>query len=974
MLVATLLVPIANAYAAPPGDATPLSAPAGGASTAPCNEYSPLVNPTYANLTVNDSGFANQNNIIDANLSNAATWGYLIGGSAWIEVKDNDATGGNVFPAGSYAGFKVADGNLGISTTAKVATYLGGTKQEEETVSSFIDLGGGSYKVGLVTTKPFDRIRFSYSAFGVAGSVSVYYAEVLKPCAGPQPACNLYTNLVRPTYGAMVEASRSGISLGSVSNIENVVDSDTNNYATISLNVGVLASASISVASRGDVFPAGYFAGFEISNGSLIGLELLGRSKVQTYLNGVLQQTVSANNLFIGAPLLQGSGRIVVGFKTNLAFNEIRYTIEQPVGVNLGSTQVYNAVVKRFCAGPDLTCNVQTLLNEPEFPVIIDGTHTGLSGVACVGCSVAGTENVISPLTTDYATITLVAGLGTVGSIAVTDGITTYPAGTFAGFNIDNPDLIDANLLSGLTVKTYRNGVLQETSSAGTLLSVSSSLLNGLGKQTVGFITAQPFDTVQLQVTNLLGVLNITRVYNAVLTRFCAGPDLACNTPTSMTVPAYPVVIDGTKTGISGGACVGCSVNNVNNVINTNITDYANIVMLVGVAGQASIAVQDALTDYPAGTFAGFEIEHPKLIDVGVLNSITVRTYLNGVQQESKTGTAQLVSANTSLLTDDGRRIVGFAASQPFDTVRISFNAFAGVDLGAIKVYRAVFQRACAVDLACNQTYWLVNPTFPVVINSGRTGLTGVACVGCSVQSAPSVITSSQSDYATVTMLAGVLSQGSVSVQDGITTYPAGSTVGFAIQDMNTLLQVDLFETITIKTYLDGALRESKSGGALLDLAALINWIGIGPGRYNIGFKTTMTFDEVQISVGSLASALNIVRVYAAYVDTRGAQGGICEGTPTDLSVTKTASVNRIIRGVPFTYTVAVFNAGPNVGQNVLITDAIPAVLNINGTPTISCSQGSSASVNVSGHNLSASIPTLKVNETCTMLISVTRP
>jgi hypothetical protein len=48
-------------------------------------------------------------------------------------------------------------------------------------------------------------------------------------------------------------------------------------------------------------------------------------------------------------------------------------------------------------------------------------------------------------------------------SLAVKDVLTTYPIGTFAGFNISNPNLINANLLSGITLKTYKAGVLQES-------------------------------------------------------------------------------------------------------------------------------------------------------------------------------------------------------------------------------------------------------------------------------------------------------------------------------------------------------------------------------------------------------------------------------------------------------------------------------------------------------------------------------
>jgi hypothetical protein len=83
-----------------------------------------------------------------------------------------------------------------------------------------------------------------------------------------------------------------------------------------------------------------------------------------------------------------------------------------------------------------------------------------------LGCSVANPENVISSSTSDYATITMARWqyhYGSVASLAVKDVLTTYPIGTFAGFNISNPNLINANLLSGITLKTYKAGVLQES-------------------------------------------------------------------------------------------------------------------------------------------------------------------------------------------------------------------------------------------------------------------------------------------------------------------------------------------------------------------------------------------------------------------------------------------------------------------------------------------------------------------------------
>jgi hypothetical protein len=64
---------------------------------------------------------------------------------------------------------------------------------------------------------------------------------------------------------------------------------------------------------------------------------------------------------------------------------------------------------------------------------------------------------------------------------------------------------------------------LQESSGVGTLLSVNSSLLTGTGEQLVGFISTKEFDEVKLEITNVLGILSTTRVYNVVLESFCAG-------------------------------------------------------------------------------------------------------------------------------------------------------------------------------------------------------------------------------------------------------------------------------------------------------------------------------------------------------------------------------------------------------------------------------------------------------------------
>ncbi|QLQ08011.1 MAG: hypothetical protein HZY76_19785 [Anaerolineae bacterium] len=217
MLVVMLVTPLANAYAAAPAaasfDTSAASLFSTGGNDTPENQFYSLTTNNFSNLEVVSSKnifgadhFANKGNVIDANLGNAATWGYLVGGTAWIEVRANSATGGNAFQPGTYAGFVLGDTNIGVGSQIRVTTYLGDTQQESQIVSGslLVDLGGGKYKGGFWAAQPFNRVRLTATGILGVGTVSVYYAEVFKPKAGPEPACNVYTNLNQPTYGALI--------------------------------------------------------------------------------------------------------------------------------------------------------------------------------------------------------------------------------------------------------------------------------------------------------------------------------------------------------------------------------------------------------------------------------------------------------------------------------------------------------------------------------------------------------------------------------------------------------------------------------------------------------------------------------------------------------------------------------------------------------------------------------------------------
>ena len=695
-------------------------------------------------------------------------------------------------------------------------------------------------------------------------------------------ACNVKIPFVLNTYPVSEDHNASGLACWENDFLctpgdddpENVINSNLSDYATG--HITGLGSLELSVTDNTNTYPAGYFAGFVISSG-LFNLGIFNTITVRTYLDNALRETKVVGNL---AELSAGflAGTFEVGFVTTMTFDEIEIEFDNLVAV--GSYNVHYAIIERYCAGPALVCNEETRMNKPVYPVTIDYDLTGSDGVS-VG-TVDNPEGAVSPGTTDYASlISVVSALG--GTfLTVEEQVTDYPAGTFVGFDIENLTLVSADVLNYVKITSYHNDVEQEEVT-GTALLAGVPLLSGSGRHTVGFVTSTPVDKVTITVEQPVGVsLGTTRVYGAIFRKMCAGPALPCNTLSALTSPTYPVLIDGEHTGLSGGACVGCNVIETGNVIDDDAATYGQIIITAGALGSGSISVKDHLTDYPANTFAGFRIENPALVDVDALTGITVTTYLNGVEQESETNVGALVSVESNLLGNEDQQVVGFVTTQAFDEVQISLVNVGAVEVGTTRVFEMIAERFCPAEIECDTTYYLTTPTFPVYIDALLTGVDGVACVGCSVEDEQNVITATNTDYATIQIALNAVGSASIAVADALYTYPAGTFAGFVIEDPAFIVEAELFESLTISTYNNGEFVESRTGADLIDLGVLILFISADEGRYNVGFRTTEAFDEIRITTGSLATAINLIRVYSAFVDTDVSEGGelICNAPP----------------------------------------------------------------------------------------------
>src|SRR5690606_455887 len=200
------------------------------------------------------------------------------------------------------------------------------------------------------------------------------------------------------------------------------------------------------------------------------------------------------------------------------------------------------------------------------------------------------------------------------------------------------------------------------------------------------------------------------------------------------------------------------------------------------------------------------------IVSTDLLHAITISTYLGGTLVESKTGSTALVPLESGLLLSGGESIrLGFITTQPFDEVQLTMTQLVSLDLGSTRVYGMVLQSFCPGTINCEEPYVLSNPNNSVIISNNNTGTNGLACIACEVDNAINAISENNSDFALINVVAGVAGSASISVQDVLTDYPAGTAAGFVIRDTNSLLQADLLNTLTLTTYLDGVQQEQKT-------------------------------------------------------------------------------------------------------------------------------------------------------------------
>ncbi|WP_305952625.1 hypothetical protein [Emticicia oligotrophica] len=285
-------------------------------------------------------------------------------------------------------------------------------------------------------------------------------------------------------------------------NASNIIDGDQSNFAVATLPVSLVNNTPIIIIKDSlQYYPAGNEAGFIIgADGGLLNANILSNLKVETYRNGVLQETglFSGGGTLLSLSVLQGTsgGKQILSFVTTLDFDEVRLVSTGTVGA-LTSIRIYGAF-----EGPT-NCAKDCVLSLTGSRTTGNPT-TGTGGV-CVGGGVTNANNVTGD-TTLAATITVpLLGVNCSRYLQV-EASTIYPAGTFAGFAVsDDAGILGLNLLGGITIETYNGSTFQESVSGNSLLSAVA--VGGASPiYQVGFKSTKPFNRIRIVVQGLVSV------------------------------------------------------------------------------------------------------------------------------------------------------------------------------------------------------------------------------------------------------------------------------------------------------------------------------------------------------------------------------------------------------------------------------------------------------------------------------------
>ncbi len=434
--------------------------------------------------------------------------------------------------------------------------------------------------------------------------------------------------------------------------------------------------------------PGGYRAGMLVSNsdGSALASGVTAVT-IRTFLNDNLQEQKTVDATLVQTALLDNDNQ-PRQFEFNTAvgkdFNQVEIEFGAagygpfPLRVSLGGRQIQ--IRYAYGIGQELPKPATGFLS--QFGTTAPGQYStdgqSKSGGICVNNNVSNPERAVDNDLTNYASFNTLAGLsldpnnGCLGTLRVNLAGVVPGSGFRAGFVIGNSGLLDANVLNGLRLHTFRNGVEQQVASVDNNLLQINLLADG--QAMVSFPASKEFDAVSIERTGALSLLDNLNLY------YGFGLDNASFT-NNPAITSYPLNTRKYTVKTGGLLCALCS--------STVMTPagsppYINLSQTVGAVGTESVQFPLAGAGL-AGNRAGVVLGSGTLLDVSALSNMTLSTYDDAGNLLETASASSVLALN---LLPDGRQEVSFRTTRNFTNVKLTVKAGVAA-LNNLSVYSA---------------------------------------------------------------------------------------------------------------------------------------------------------------------------------------------------------------------------------------------------------------------------------------------
>ncbi|RSK37278.1 T9SS type A sorting domain-containing protein [Hymenobacter metallilatus] len=437
------------------------------------------------------------------------------------------------------------------------------------------------------------------------------------------------------------------------------------------------------------------------------------------------------------------------------------------------------------------------------------------------------------------------------------DGL--VPAGHRAGIVVARDggvlNLLGVNVASAIKIRTYlsSNGgsaQLQETRIVDANV-VAALLGTATGPMPLEFNAGRPFDQIEIEAESLVSLGYQLKVFYA----YGIGVNQITTAKGYVSRFATPTAANYSTTATDNGVtvCVNSNVSNPTNAVDTDLTNYATMGALLDLSCPTSLQTQLEGTA-PAGYYAGFVLGSRGLLDASVLGGLRLTTYLGTTLQETGTG-AGLLSLS---LLPSGQYNIRMATTKPYDRVEIRRVSL----LGALDNLQVYYGFGVEPRVFRDQAPRLSR--FASTAGNYQVNGSSLACVNCAISNPELAVDQDLTgNYATNNAL--LAAGGSTRLKMRLNGAGAGGNRAGVVLGLATgLVDAQLLTSLRVKTYAgtDGSeLVETIADPSLIGLELLAD------GKQEVSFRTTRSFEWVELELTNGVSALNDARIYYAFAD-----------------------------------------------------------------------------------------------------------